>query len=143
MNSITEHPFFDGMSPAHVELVARRAKTASYQPDEILFLEGDAASHFYLIESGLVAVETGTVEKGISVMQAIGRGEPLGWSWLFPPFAWHFRARALQPTYAYLLDAGELLVLCEENHSVGYEIIRRVSQLVIARMETAIKKLVA
>ena len=24
------------------------------------------------------------------------------WSWLFPPFVWHFRAKALTPTHAFM-----------------------------------------
>lgn len=142
MNPIRDHPFFTGLHPAHVNLLIQNAHTVEYGADEVLFSEGEPASQFFLIESGLVAVETGAPDKGVAVMQAIGAGEPLGWSWLFPPFTWHFRARALQPTRAYILDAGSLLVLCEENHSIGYELMRRISQLVILRMETAIKKIV-
>jgi len=139
MNSIKDHPFFGGISPAHVDLIVKgvSANLVEYESDALLLTEGEPANQFFLIESGLVAIETGA-----AVIQIIGPGEALGWSWLFPPFNWHFRARALHRTKAYILDAGSLLVLCEENHSLGYELIRQVTQIAITHMEAAIKKLV-
>jgi CRP-like cAMP-binding protein len=137
MNSIKDHPFFGGISPGHVDLLVQGAKLAEYDSDAILLREGEPANQFFLIESGLVAIETGS-----AVIQVVGPGEALGWSWLFPPFTWHFTARALHRSSAYTLDAGSLLVLCEENHALGYELIRQVTQIAISHMEIAIKKLV-
>ncbi len=137
MNAIKDHPFFSGISPVHVDLIVQGAKLAEYDSDAILLSEGEPANQFFLIVSGLVAIETGW-----AVVQVIGPGEALGWSWLFPPFTWHFTARALHRSNAYVLDAGSLLVLCEENHALGYELIRQVTQIAITHMEVAIKKLV-
>src|SRR6185436_3874066 len=75
--------------------------------------------------------------------QDLQGGDALGWSWLFPPFAWHFRARALTPMRAIVCDGGHLLVTCEENHDFGYELMRRVSQVAIRRMQAARKTLLA
>jgi hypothetical protein len=61
----------------------------------------------------------------------------LGWSWLYQPFHWHFTARAVEPTEAILLDGCRLLIACEEDHDFGYELMKRISQLVIQRLESA------
>jgi CRP-like cAMP-binding protein len=137
MNSIQDHPFFSGIPPAHINQIVQGAKLTEYDSDAILLREGEPANEFYLIESGLVAIETNA-----AVIQTLGPGEALGWSWLFPPFSWHFTARALHRSRAYVLDAGPLLVLCEENHGLGYVLIRQVTQIAISHMEAAIKKLV-
>ena len=65
----------------------------------------------------------------------------LGWSWLFPPFVWHFRARALDPTTVIVLDGAHLLVACHQNHEFGYELMKRVGQVVIERLQATRKQL--
>jgi CRP/FNR family cyclic AMP-dependent transcriptional regulator len=141
MNSIKNHPFLSGMAPKHVDLIVEGAKQAEYEADHILIREGEPANQFFLIESGLVALEACVPGKGSAPIHMVSDGEPLGWSWLFPPFAWHFCARAVKPTRAIVLNGGHLLVLCEENHDFGFDVMRRIAQIVIARMEATSKKL--
>lgn len=142
MNLIKNHPFLHGMAPKHVDLIVQGGEQAEYGIDDLLISEGEPANQFFLIESGLVALEKDSLTKGAAPIQMIGAGEPLGWSWLFPPFTWHFRARAAQPTRATILNGGHLLVLCEENQGLGYDLMRRIAQIVISRMEATSKKLV-
>ena len=66
----------------------------------------------------------------------------LGWSWLFPPYYWHFDARALQPTKAIFFYGTWLRENCERDHDFGYELIKRVSAVVIARLQTVRKRVV-
>jgi CRP/FNR family transcriptional regulator, cyclic AMP receptor protein len=141
MNSIKNHPFLHGMAPNHIDIIVQGAQQAEYGVDELLISEGEPANQFFLIESGLVALEKSSLAKETGPIQMIGAGEPLGWSWLFPPFTWHFRARAVQPTRAIILNGGHLLVLCEENQGLGYDVMRRIAQIVINRMEATSKKL--
>jgi CRP/FNR family transcriptional regulator, cyclic AMP receptor protein len=141
MSSIKNHPFFHGMATKHVDLVVQGARQADYGVNDLLISEGEPANQFFLIESGLVALEKDSPGKGTAAIQMIGAGEPLGWSWLFAPFTWHFRARAAQPTRATIVNGGHLLVLCEEDNSLGYDVMRRIAQIVISRMEATSKKL--
>jgi CRP/FNR family cyclic AMP-dependent transcriptional regulator len=141
MNLIQNHPFLHGMAAKHIDLIGKGAELAAYRVNDLLISEGEPASQFFLIESGSVALETGAPGKAAPIL-TIGTGEPLGWSWLFPPFLWHFSGRALEPTQAIILNAGHLLVLCEENNALGYDLMRRIAQIAITRMEATCKKLV-
>jgi hypothetical protein len=76
------------------------------------------------------------------LVQILGPGDVLGWSWLFPPFTWHFRALALEPTNAIVLDGAHLLVTAERNRDFGYELMKRVAQVVIHRLQATRKQLV-
>ena len=143
MNLIKNHPFFTGMLPKHVDLIVEGAKQAEYDADHIIFRKGEPANQFFLIESGMVALEADGPRKGSAPIQMVGDGELLGWSWLFPPFSWHFSARAVKSTQAIVLNGGHLLVLCEENHDLGFDVMRRIAQIVITRMEATSKKLLA
>lgn len=137
-----QHPFFAGMDADHVEEILAGAHRQEFAAGEIIFREGDPANQFYLIESGEVAIESTLPHGGMVHIQTVRSGDVLGWSWLFPPFAWHFRARAIQPTHVLVCDGAHLLVQAEEHPTFGYELMKRVSQVLIQRLQASRKKLV-
>jgi CRP/FNR family cyclic AMP-dependent transcriptional regulator len=141
--AITDHAFFHGMKSEHLAVLLDGAKEAQFKPGDVLFREGEPANQFYLIESGKVAVETHEKANDTTVVQTLDDGEVLGWSWLFPPFVWHFQARAVEPTSAIILNGAHLLMTAERNHEFGYELMKRVAQVVIHRLQTTRKQFLA
>jgi hypothetical protein len=69
------------------------------------------------------------------IVATLAEGDILGWSWLFPPFVWKFHAHATKETRAIALDGKCLRTKCEQNHDLGYEFLRRFSQIVVKRLE--------
>lgn len=115
----------------------------SYQPGEIIFREGDPANRFYLIERGKVALESSRPEREPVLVQYVGPGDVLGWSWLFPPYYWHFDARAAEATDAIFFYGARLREQCEEDHDLGYELLKRMSAVIIQRLQATRKQLLA
>ena len=138
---IQAHPFFYGMKPEHLNIIIGCATEATFTPEQILFHESEPANKFYLIQSGRIALEAHEPANGTALVQTLGVGEALGWSWLFPPFVWHFQARALEPTKAIVLNGAHLLVAAERDHEFGYELMKRVAQIVINRLQATRKQL--
>ncbi|MGV3757405.1 MAG: Crp/Fnr family transcriptional regulator [Verrucomicrobiota bacterium] len=138
--SITKHPFFDGMKPDHLAILVGGVKEVQFRAGDILFREGEPASHFYLIQTGKITVES-RKPGGSAVLQTLNAGEVLGWSWLFPPFYWHFQARAVESSHVIMLSGTYLLAAAERDHDFGYELMKRVSQLVISRLQATRKLL--
>jgi len=138
---IVSHPFFQGMKPEHLEVIAGCATAETFESDRILFGEGEPANKFYLIQSGRVALEAHEFADGNAPVQELGAGDVLGWSWLFPPFVWHFQARALEPTRGVVLDGAHLLIAAERNGNFGYELMKRVAQVLIQRLQATRKQL--
>src|SRR5258708_1358611 len=95
---ISAHPFLRGMDPHQLRLLSDCGMPAHFQAGEVIFREGDPANRFYLIQNGKIAQESFAQGKGHTLIQTIEAGGVLGWSWLFPPFFWHFDARALETT---------------------------------------------
>ena len=83
------------------------------EPGELIFREGDPANSFYLIQQGKVVLESQAGGGRIPV-QTVETGEVLGWSWLFPPYYWHFDACAVESTEAIFFMER----LCAKNASV-------------------------
>ena len=69
------------------------------------------------------------------VTETIGPGDLLGWSWMFPPYVWQFTARAVGPTTAVFFYGTILREYCEKDHSLGYELFRRMSAVMVKRLQ--------
>ena len=134
--SIEEHPFFQGMTELHLKALADCAMPTEFTKDQVIFREKDLANRFYLIEKGKVALEFRNEAGKLVFVETVGAGDALGWSWLFPPYMWHFTARALEKTTAVFFYGTRLREACEEDHDFGYELIKRMAQVAIRRLET-------
>ncbi len=135
-SSAVEHPFVQGLKPENRRLAAQGATRKKFSPGEILFREGEPANRCFLIETGKVLLETRTPDHQSIKLEIVHDGDVVGWSWLFQPFCWHFQAEAIEPTTAIVLDGGHLLVTSEENHDFGYDLMSRVTQLLIHRLQS-------
>lgn len=139
---LAAHPFLKGMSPHHLELLALCTTPTEFESGQIIFLEGDPANGFYLIESGKVALEKKISEEKTVLIDTVSAGEPLGWSWLFPPYLWHFDARATEPCSALCLSGVLLRQHRDEDCGLGHELFKRASEVVVRRLQAARRKLV-
>jgi len=132
---LAEHPFFKGLERRYLQLVSECASRARFDAGEVIFREGERANLFYLIRRGKVAVETSTPNRGPIIIQTLGEGELLGWSWLIEPYRWRFDARAVELTRAIVLDGECVRRKCEEDHQFGYEVMKRVATVVERRLQ--------
>ena len=139
---ITAHPFLKGLSNQHLQVLAASAMLKDFGPGETIFREGDPANRFYLIESGKVILETSEKDREPTSIQTIGAGDVLGWSWFFPPYYWHFHAQAAEPTKAIFFYGTRLREQCEEDHDLGYELMKRMAAIIIERLQATRKQLV-
>jgi len=138
---ITSHPLFQDMKPQHQAMLGSGAKEAEFKAGELLFRQGEPANQLHLILSGNVSLEAHEPGGGTVPVQTLGPGDLLGWSWLFPPFIWNFQARAIERTEVIVLSGGHLLSSADRDHEFGYELMKRVAQVVIKRLQSARKQL--
>jgi CRP-like cAMP-binding protein len=138
---ISEHPYFRGMRDEQLDLIAGCASNVRFKAGEPLFLEGGEANQFFIIREGKVALEVHTGTEHPIVIQTVGSGEVLGWSWLIPPHRWRFDARALEGTRAFALDGACLRRKCEEDHDLGFELLKRFSTTMAERLQATRRQL--
>jgi CRP/FNR family transcriptional regulator, cyclic AMP receptor protein len=140
---LAAHPFLKGMSPHHLELLALCAMPTEFDAGQIIFLEGDPANGFYLIETGNVVLEGKTSSGEPVVIDTVSAGEPLGWSWIFPPYLWHFDARATAACTAICLSGIMLRQHRDEDISLSHELFKRTSEVLVRRLQAARGKLIS
>ena len=126
---VAQHPFFMGMIPRHLQQLAEAAIELQFEEGENIFAEGSPANRFYLILKGKVVLESEMADRNMIPIQTLGPGDDLGWSWLFPPYSMHFTARALEPTTAIFFYGTRLREQCDEDHELGYQLMKRIAEV--------------
>jgi CRP/FNR family transcriptional regulator, cyclic AMP receptor protein len=134
-DSSPEHPLFHGMGEQDRRILADCSMRATFQPGAMVVEAGQPANCFYLIVSGRIVLETPDPYSPRRV-QSIEPGNVFGWSWLFPPYCWHFNAIAEEQTETIFFYGSRLRQLCDQNHDFGYELFKRMSQILISNLQT-------
>ena len=137
---VATHPFLIGISAPHIRLLADCAMRSQFTAGQIIFQKGETANRFYLIERGRVVLESSMGDDVIRIDE-VGPGDLLGWSWIFPPYVWHFDARAIEPTTAIFLYGTILREYCDNDPALGYELFKRMSEVMTRRLQAARGKL--
>jgi CRP/FNR family transcriptional regulator, cyclic AMP receptor protein len=133
---IKEHRFFADLEPSYCEMIAGCGKNVRFDVGQYLFHEGESADQFFLIRHGRVAFEVTVPGRGAMRFLTIDPGEIAGISWLVPPYRWNYDAKALELTRAIALDAKCLRGKCEEDHHLGYELMKRFVPELVRRLHT-------
>ncbi len=129
-------PLFDGLSHDDLDLIAGCGSNVRFREGEFLFRDGDDANTFFVLRHGIVALETFVPARGPVTIETLEAGDVVGWSWLFPPYRWHFDARALSLVRATRFDGACLRTKCEAEPRLGYQLMSRFAQVVIDRLQS-------
>lgn len=129
------HPFFDGIAPVTLQFICSCGSNASFRKGEYLSREGDAASAFYAIRKGRVGIQLNVPGRGAVTILTLEDGDILGWSWLFPPYRWLYDTVALEPARTVQFDGECLRRKCEEDPSLGYDLMKRFAGVFAKRLE--------
>jgi CRP/FNR family transcriptional regulator, cyclic AMP receptor protein len=132
--TLKKHPFVDEFQPEHIERLRGLAREVSFEPDRVIFKEGDDTHDFYLIVSGRVALEMQEPDHVLR-LQTLAAGDELGWSSVLMGRGKYFQARALEPTEALALDGGELLAACRADPAFGFAFMYRMLGVVSERLQ--------
>jgi len=133
--ALATHPFLHGMSRDQLGVLAETAREVRFPARHRLFEDGGHATRCWLIRSGQVALDLHVPGEGPMVVETIGMGELLGWSWLFPPYQWAFGAVALTPVDAFEFDGAAVRAACAADHALGYELTGRLIRILAGRLQ--------
>lgn len=132
---VLAHPFLKGLRPQYCRIFSQSAAFQYFDEGQEILHEGGEAENFYLIESGQVVLETFVPGRGMATIQTLGPGEPLGWSWLFPPHQWRFSAAAAERAELIVFKAGCLREHARQDRVFYCELIVRLAGVLAGRLE--------
>jgi CRP/FNR family transcriptional regulator, cyclic AMP receptor protein len=141
--ALAAHPFLRGMSADHLDVLAEAARDVKFPPRYRLFEDGGSASRFWLIQCGHVSLDLDIPGEGPVVIETVGMGELLGWSWLFPPYKWAFGAVTVTAVEAFEFDAPMVRERCAADPGLGYEFNQLITQVLAKRLQATRIRLIA
>lgn len=103
----------------HRERPVRIAHEVSFEEGSRLFEEGRRADRFWIVRTGTVTLDVHVPGRRPAVIESLGHGELVGWSWHFPPYLWQLGAEAMTPVRAYEFDAVAVRAMCAEDPEFG------------------------
>jgi CRP-like cAMP-binding protein len=128
------HPFVAEFEARHVAKLATLAREVRFDRNHIIFREGDECSEFYLIVTGLVALEIAAPGHTFRV-QTLFAGDELGWSALLMGSGKHFQARSVERVDALAFEGAELLAACRDDPVFGFVFMQRLLGVVAERLQ--------
>jgi len=141
--ALAGHPFLRGISRDQLGVLAKAACDVRFPARHRLFEDGGNATRFWLIQCGHVSLDLHIPGEGPVVIETVGMGELLGWSWLFAPYKWAFGAVAVTPVEAFEFDAPAIRELCAADPGLGYELSQRISRVLAQRLLATRIRLIA
>ena len=116
------------------------ARKVDFEEDQIIFRAGEQSRYLYLVLSGRVCIEISTPVYAVC-LQTVGPGQAFGWSSLLDHHDTVFQVRAQERSTALCLDAVQLSAVCQEDPKLGFQLFRRLLDLVARRLQAVESRL--
>ena len=130
-----ELPLFESLSEETRATIAGCAGNRGFHEGDYLLREGEREDRFYVIRAGTVALEVYVPERGPLVIETLHQADPVGWSWLFPPYAARFDARAVGAVHTIEFDGACLRGKCDADAVLGYELMKLFGGVIVERLQ--------
>jgi len=130
-------PWLQELSQEHFEKIVGIASLCEVDTKQEIFREGDAEDYMYIVLQGRIAIDMFVPGRGRTRVYTAEPMDVFGWSSVIPVARQRTAgARAVLPSHLIRLDANKLLVLCEQDRSLGYIIMRKLANVVTLRLLT-------
>lgn len=119
------------------ERLMRIAHEVSVAEGTRLFEEGRRADRFWIVRTGTIDLDLHVPGRRAAVIETLGHGELVGWSWHFPPCLWQLGAEAATPVRAWEFDADAMREMCARDPEFGRTVAVWVGRVVAHRLHAA------
>jgi len=132
---VTKTSFFAGLDDGAQAEIAELCESRMFYKDSAIYQLGDPADEFYILIDGMVRFSLGLGPMHTSAGEIIRCGDVFGWAALV-------EGRRTRIATAYCLTSSSVLALPAEgllrimgrNHTVGYELMRRLNTLITGNL---------
>lgn len=130
-------PWFQEIDKKYFDSLCGIASVQEVEAGQELFREGDKEDSLYIVLKGRVAMELFIPGRGRMRIYTAEPMDVIGWSSVTPVIRQRTAsARAVLPSSLIALNAKQLRQMCEEDHDLGYLVMRRMANVVASRLLT-------
>ncbi|MFC5889617.1 cyclic nucleotide-binding domain-containing protein [Kitasatospora sp. CM 4170] len=133
--TVARHGFLGALPPGHRDRLLGFSHEVTFPGGTRVFEEDGVADRFWIIGSGSVALDVHVPSRRETVVETLGEGDLLGWSWLFEPYRWHLGAQTRGTVLASEFDAERIRAACEEDPAFGLAVTSGVARVIARRLE--------
>ena len=132
---ISSNPWFSELNNEQLKRIEEISINRDVQGNEYIFLEGDFEDYIYILLQGQVTIEMMVPNHGRISVQLAQPFEIVGWSSVTPIIRQRTAsARATTASQLLAIDSVKLRELCDEDHDMGYFLMRRLSNIIATRL---------
>jgi CRP/FNR family cyclic AMP-dependent transcriptional regulator len=141
INILKRCPFVRDLSDEQLKIVAKLAKKKTYEVGEPLVKQGRTSEKIFLVEEGLVGIylEVGPITQRL--LQSASNYEVVGWTSMLPPYRALSTVKAIETTTVLVINAKDLINLCDQNTEIGNKVHRGLASLIALRLHNAFTQL--
>ncbi|MEV6426407.1 cyclic nucleotide-binding domain-containing protein [Nocardia sp. NPDC051463] len=115
--------------------LARAGRDVSFPARHRVIQEGRPADRCWLIRHGRILLDAHVPGQGDVVLQTLDSGDVLGWSWLVPPYRWHFGAVTAEPVDAIEFDSAVLIRFGDADPRFGRALTLVLFEALLERLQ--------
>ena len=135
VEELQQIPWFQELKPQHVRKIAAITDVRDVKAGEVLFREGDKEDFVYIVLDGRVALDMFVPHRGKVRFYTAEPWEIFGWSSVTPTVRQRTAgATAVIDSRVARIDAQRLRQACDEDHDLGYQVMRRLANVVAGRL---------
>jgi len=135
VEALQQIPWFQELEPEHVRKLASITELRNVRAGEVLFREGDKEDFVYIVLDGRVALDLYVPHRGKVRFYTADRWEIFGWSSVTPTIRQRTAgATAVIDSRVARTDAGKMRAACDEDPALGYQVMRRLANVVAGRL---------
>ena len=128
-------PWFHELNKEHIQKIAEITDVSHVKSGEVLFREGDKQECIYVVIEGRIALDMFIPHRGKIRFYTAEPGEVFGWSSVTPTIRQRTAgATAVVDGLIVCIDSEKLRQVCDEDHDLGYLVMRRMANVVAGRL---------
>jgi CRP-like cAMP-binding protein len=136
-------PWFQSIAEKHLLMIASISSIVTIDRGEFLFKQGDKQGDMFILVNGKVSVELNSPERGYLRIYTAEPMDVVGFSSVTPVIRQRTAsARAVLDSCLVALDSASLYRLCEQDHELGYLVLRRLANVAASRVMISRQQLV-
>jgi len=136
-------PWFERLEASHFDKLAAIATLRRIEAGEQLFREGEKEDNLYIVLEGRIALDIFVPPRGRVRIDTVEPMELAGWSSVTPNVRQRTAsAFVVQDGMVVVFNSEKLRQLCDQDHDLGYVVMRRLANVIAGRLLTTRLQLV-
>jgi len=127
--------FWQHLNPTQIEKIHSISTSLKAKEGEILAHEGDKAESFFIVLDGEISICNHVPKKGSKILETLGPGEMIGWSWLLKSSHWSFDVRVHRKANVLKIPAAKIMQLMEKDSTFKEAIHLCVIEVLASRLK--------